>query len=105
LGEEVPGESIDQVGVDERFISLDVDDMAHLGEGLRDFSSAIGSRRVIITSHRDVASKFANGIGNTIVIRGDGEVGEVLASKTPIPDMLHERLIGNVMERLSGKTG
>lgn len=105
LGEEVPGDSIDQVGVDERFISLDVDDMAHLGEGLRDFSSAIGSRRVIITSHRDVASEFSNGIGDAIVIGGDCEVLKVFAAEAAIPNMLHERLVGNVIERLSGKTG
>lgn len=105
LGDEVGSELVNQGRVDQGFIPLDIDDMAHFGEVFCDLGCSIGAAGVISPGQGDMPSKGFDGFRDALIVCCHCQVGEISAFLAAIPDMLDEWFSRDEMQRFSGKTG
>lgn len=99
------GEFIDQRRGNERFIALDVDDGAMIGERACSLCNAISAARVIRGSQDSPGSERSGGLSNAFIIRGDDDVIDFTTVLAAFPDVLDERFTGDEVERLAWEAG
>ena len=73
-------QGIDELWIKERLISLDVDDVAGLGDLSGRFGDAVGSGRMIGSCLESSDADVVTERGNPVVVRGDIDFVEFLAS-------------------------
>lgn len=98
-------ELIDEGGIEEGFIALNIDDVGGLGAMGGGFGDAIGAGGVIrLCEYEGCLYFFAEG-SDAFVISGDDEFIELLALGGAFVDVLEEGLSEEGVERLSGEAG
>jgi hypothetical protein len=94
--------SVDGDRIDERFVSLDVDEdvagfvSGHLGD-------ALGSGAMIVARHTGLAAEGLHGIEDALVVRGDKNAMNGLGAFGALVDMLDHGLASERDERLAGE--
>ena len=58
----VCGEFVDERGIDERFVALDVDDVGGLRHGAQGLGDAVGAGRVVRRGHHRLAAEAVDGV-------------------------------------------
>jgi hypothetical protein len=95
---------IDGGWVDERFVTLDVDeDVSFLVRG--HFGDALGAGAVIDAGHARLATEGADGVHNALVVSGYHDVMDGLGLSRALVDSLDHGLAGERNQRLAGQAG
>jgi len=98
------GEAIDQPGVDERFVALDVDDMRSLWKCGERFGNAVGAGGMVWRGHHGTAAEGVDSVEDALVIGRDYEFLQGGAGLAAIPDVLDERFTSDEVEWFSGES-
>ena len=96
-------EFVDEGGVDERFVALDIKDVGGLRDGLDCLGEAVGAGRVIRRGHHGLASESCHCRGDAFVIGGDEDFRKHLRGLATLPYVLDQRFPGDEMQGLSGE--
>src|ERR1700704_1903567 len=96
-------ETIDQLRIDQRLVTLDVNDVRELFQLARYFRDPIRTARVIRRGHRHFGAPIEGRFGNTEIVGGDNEAVEFLRAPAAFPNMPEQRLARDLMQRLAGK--
>ena len=96
-------ELVDEAWLDERFISLNVDDVGSIRVGRGGFGNTIRSRRVVWRGHDRFGAKIMRRIEDALVIGSNSHAVEKLAVLRALPDVLHKRFSSNEVERFPGE--
>jgi hypothetical protein len=96
--------SIDHVGLDERFIPLDIHDNCIRRQVLCGFRETVRTALVIESGHDNLASEFPDSSGNALVVgRNEDSLDRFGALNSPV-NVLYQRFAVNFNDGLSGET-
>ena len=98
-------EPIDRGCFDQRFVSLNIDDVAEVFRLRGDFSDAVGSALVFRRSERHLSAPFERSLGDAHVVGRNDDGIERPGALATFPDMAKEGFTGDLMQRLSRKSG
>lgn len=101
-GEEV-GELVDEGGLDEGLVALNIDEMSGVGELGSGLGDTVGAGGVLGGGHGDGGSEGFGGFFDSLVISGDDDGVEFLALAGALEDVLEEGLSAEVEKRLPGE--
>jgi len=98
------GEGVDEVGRNEGFVALDVDEevAGELVEDAGEAEGAVGAGRV---GHEDVGPEAAGDAGDLVAVGQDDDGGGELGAAGALPDVLEDGAAAEVEEDFAGKTG
>ena len=97
------GQLVDEGGVDERLVALDIDEVGgggKLGGGL---GNAIGAGGMLGGSHCDVGAEGFGGFFDALVIGGNDDFVELLTLLGALEDVLEKRFAAELKKRLPGE--
>jgi len=97
------GEGINESGLEEGLVALDVDNVGGVLAGGGGFGNAVGAGGVIAAGEGEGGVNFLAEIGDTLVIGCDEEFVEFLALASAFEDVLEKGFSEEWMEGLSGE--
>src|SRR5262249_23938907 len=100
----LPNELIEQPGIDQRFVTLNVEDKRNATQFGRDLSNSIGPAFVIRTCQANFSAPIKRCLGDPHIVRRDDDRIERTRAPHAFPDMLQERFARNSMQRFARKT-
>ena len=99
------GEFVDQRGIDQWFVALNVDDVSRLRHRFHRLGNAIRASRVVRRSHGDLAAERKHRLTDPLVIHRDDDFIQPRALLTALPNVLDQGFSGDQVQRLSRETG
>ncbi len=97
------GEGVDERGVEEGFVTLNVDDVGG-GLALRGgFGDAVGAGGMISASANGASAYGVADFGDAVIVGGDDEFIDFLTERSTFEDVLEEGFAEEGMEGLSGE--
>ena len=96
-------EILDQHRIDQRLVSLNIDEVGDAPQARRDLSDPVGAARMGGGGHHHFRSEVEGRLGNPVVIRGDDDLGDFFREQCALPDMADKGFAGDHVEALSGK--
>ena len=94
---------IDEAGVDEGLVSLDIDEVGRVGKLRGRFGNAVGAGGVLGGGHRDIGSESFGCFFDAFVIGGDDDGVEFFAFLGTLEDVLEKRFSAKMKKRLPGE--
>jgi len=98
-------QGVDQGGVHEGFVALDVDDVGDLGMWQDGFRNAVRASGVVGGGHDNLGAKGDGFFLDADVVSGDQDEIESFTFVRPLKDVPEQALACQVMEGLSGEAG
>lgn len=98
-------ELIDEFGVDERFVALDIENVCGLGNALDGLGESVGSGGMIRRGHHRFAAEMGDGFCNAFVIGCDDDFRKFRGEFTAFPNVLDEWFTSDEVKRFSGEAG
>ena len=96
-------ELVDEGGVDQRLVALDVENVGGSGDLGNCFSEAVGAGWVVGGGHYSLSTEGFDCLEDPLIIGGDEDVRKIFRPFATLPDVLDEGLSGDEMKRLSGE--
>lgn len=96
---------VDELGIREGFVTLDIDDPADAFQAGGDFGRAVGAAGVVGFGQGNFRAESKCGLGDAHVVGGDDDLIGIARAETAFPDVLDEGLACYLGEGLAGKTG
>ena len=103
IGGEELGQLIDEGGVDEGFVALNIDEVGGVGKVGRGFGDAVGAGGMLVGGHHHGGSEGFGGLFDAGVIGGNDDGGKLLALPGALEDMLEKRLAAELKKGLPGE--
>ena len=86
------GELVDERGINQRFIALDVHNVGGLRGGKQGLGNAVGPGRVIGRGHHGLAAESADSLQDPLIVGGDEDFIEAGTLSAALPNVLDQRL-------------
>jgi hypothetical protein len=102
---EFTGEGIDEFGIEERFVALNINDVSWRMALRGGFGNSIGAGGMIGAGANGAGPDGLAEGGDAVVVSGDNELVEFLATRSALEDVLKKRLSKKRMEGFSGEAG
>ena len=102
---ELAGEGVDEFGIEERFVTLDINDVGGRIALCGGFGNSVGAGGVIGAGANGAGANGLAEVGDAVVVCGDDEFVEFLTEGGALEDVLEERFSKQGMEGLSGEAG
>jgi hypothetical protein len=99
------GESIDEFGIDEGFIALDIEDMGGVGDLFDGLGEAVCAGGMIGGGHHGFATEGSDGLGDAIVIGRNQDFREFRGMFAAFPNVLDQGFSCDEVERFPREAG
>src|ERR1700736_1381815 len=96
--------AIEQAGLGQRFVALNIKDQIELAAFANDLSHAVGATLMALRGHGDLGAPVESSPGNAHVVGRDDHCVQFFCADTAFPHVPKKRFVCNEMQRFSRKT-
>src|ERR1700732_2510264 len=102
---QLSGEPLQQSGIDQRLVTLDVENDGCFLELSGHFRNPVSAARMIRSSHGDFRAEIKSYFGDSHVIGSNHDLVEAICLAATLPDVSNQRFAGDTVECFSRESG